>query len=112
LQKNVEKMEAGMEWWIISALTVVVLLLIRIYRIALRENRAITHYALLILLDEKVYRIQRDSLVEYVGASDAKRAIDLGTDVYLAIGRLAARVESPLGVAGLLWQLKVGPKQD
>jgi hypothetical protein len=98
-----------MEWWIIAALTGVVLLLTKLYRISLRENRELTNYALLILLDEKVHEVQRASLAEFVRVSDAKNAKELGTNVYLATSKLAARLSgNMLGVAGLLWKLKNG----
>jgi hypothetical protein len=45
-----------MEWRMIAALIATVLLLIWIYRVALREVRALTNYALLMLVDEKSVR--------------------------------------------------------
>jgi hypothetical protein len=96
-----------MEWWLIAGLAIVVVVLIAIYRLALKENRDMTHYALLILLDEDVYRAQRQVPFEFVRTTDASGASDLGTKVYLATGRLASKLSrNALGVAGLLWKLK------
>jgi hypothetical protein len=55
-----------MEWWIIIGLSVVVLILIAIYRRSLRENRAVVHYALILLLSDDIYKIQRSKLAQYV----------------------------------------------
>ena len=96
-----------MELWIIAALTGVVLLLTKLYRTSLRENRQLTNYALLILLDEKAHEVQRASLADFVRASDAKNAGELGISVRLATQSLAARLyDTMLGVNGLLWKLK------
>ena len=101
-----------MEWWIIAALTGVVLLLTKLYRTSLRENRGLTNCALLILLDEKVHEAQRASLLEFVRASDAKNAGALGISVRIATQSLAARLhDTMLGVNGLLWKLKNNPVQ-
>ena len=97
-----------MEWWIIAALTGVVLLLAKLYWISLREGRHLTNYALLILLDEKVHGAQRASLAEFIRASDAKNASELGINVRLATHSLAARLyHTMLGVNGLLWKLRI-----
>jgi hypothetical protein len=96
-----------MEWWIVAALAGLALLLIQMYRLALREVRALTNYALLMLVDEGVYAAQRASLVAFVRASEAKNAGELGGEAYLATGRLAAKLShTVLGVNGLLWKLK------
>jgi hypothetical protein len=93
--------------WLAVALAIVTLMLIALYRRSLKENRDVTHYALLILLDESVYQSQRKSLREFVQATDANGAPDLGTKVYLATGRLASKLYgNTLGVARLLWKLK------
>jgi hypothetical protein len=105
----VREREGNMEWWIVAALVVVLLLMIRLYRISLRETRALTNYTLLILLDEKVLAAQRESLREFVRASEAKNAGELGGKVYLATGQLAEKLShTVLGTNGLLWELKKG----
>jgi hypothetical protein len=98
-----------MEWWIIAALTGVVLVTAKLYWTSLSENRQLTNYALLILLDEKVHEAQRAGLADFVRASDAKNAGELGINVRLATQSLAARLnDTILGVNGLLWKLKSG----
>ena len=98
-----------MEWWIIGALAVVALVLISVYRIALRENRALTNFLLLILLDPKAHEAHRASLVEFVRATDAKNAGDLSIKTALATQSAAAKLHhTMLGVNGLLWKLKKG----
>jgi hypothetical protein len=97
-----------MEWWIIAALTIVVLLLGVMYRIAAREDRALNNFALLILLDEKFHAVQRASLSDFVRATEAKSAWDLFVPVTLATARLAVKQSqnTQMGVMGLLWKLK------
>ena len=53
---------------------------------------ALTNYVLLVLLDEKVQGVQRASLVEFVHATDAKNAGDLGIKVRLATESLATKL--------------------
>jgi hypothetical protein len=96
-----------MEWWIVGALGVAVVVLISVYRIALRANRALTNLALLILLDPEVHEKQRASLAEFVRTTDAKSASDLGIRAALAMQSLAIKShDRMLGVYELLWQLK------
>jgi hypothetical protein len=102
-----------MELWIIGGLVVALLNMINVYRIALREIRELTNYALLILLDDGVHNVQRASLAEFVGATDAKHAGDLGVKVRVATHSLAAKLyeNTVLGVNGRLWKLKTGLTQ-
>jgi hypothetical protein len=94
-----------MEWWIIAALTIVILVLIAMYCISYRESRALTAYVLLILLDEGVHAAQRAGLVDYVRAIEARNKWDLYVKVGLATHRLAAKHSGP-AVVGLLWGIK------
>lgn len=97
-----------MEWWLIAAMAVVIIFLIAIYRRSLRENRELAHYALLLMLNEEIYRIHRRKLAEFVASSEAKSAVDLGLKVYLATGRMASQIkDGTLLVAGELWNLKL-----
>jgi hypothetical protein len=57
-----------MEWWIIGALVVVVVILIAIYLRSLRESKGLANLVLLILLDQKIH------------ATQSKRLADLGPD--------------------------------
>jgi hypothetical protein len=99
-----------MEWWIVGALIMVVIVLISIYRISLRESRTLTNYALLILLDETVHAAERKGLADLVRAIDAKDAGELGVKVNIATAQLAERLSGTrLGTYGLLWKLKAGP---
>jgi hypothetical protein len=99
-----------MEWWIIGGLTVVLLILIAIYRRSLRENRNLANYVLLILLDQKIHTVQSKGLADLVRTIDAKNAGELGGRVYMATSQLAERLSgNMLGTYGLLWQLKISP---
>jgi hypothetical protein len=99
-----------MSWMVASIiLGVVALLFIHLYRIALRENRALARYALMLLLDDGVCAFQRKGLADLVKSIEAKNAGELGPKVYLATTQLAERLSiNPLGVAGLLWKLREG----
>jgi hypothetical protein len=96
-----------MEWWIVAALAVTLVVMITVYRIAVHENRALTNYVLLILLGPKVHEAQRASPAEFVRATDAMDARDLGSKVRLATQSLAMKLaHTMLGVNGLLLKLK------
>ena len=60
-----------MEWWIVAILAVAVVILISIYRISLREGREVTHYLLMLMLQDDLYRAARINLSNFV-AADAK----------------------------------------
>jgi hypothetical protein len=62
----------------------VALLFVHLYRTALRENRALANYALLILLDDGVCGVQRKGLADVVKSIDAKNAGELGIKVGVA----------------------------
>ena len=96
-----------MQWWIVGALGVTIVILISVYRTALRANRALTNFALLILLDPEVHEKQRASLAEFARTTDASNAGDLGMRAALAMQSFAIKShDRMLGVYGLLWQLK------
>jgi hypothetical protein len=97
-----------MEWWIIGGLVVVLFMMISVYRIALRENRELTNYVLLILLEDGIHKVQSASLAELVRATDAKHAGDLSLKVRIAMQSLAAKLSATTmpGVNGMLWKLK------
>jgi hypothetical protein len=93
--------------WVVGLLAIVAVMFIALYRKSLRENRNITHFALMVLIDPIVYQAQRDSLIEFVRTNAASTASDLGMAAYLATGSLANKMAlNPLAVAGLLWQLR------
>ena len=64
-----------MEWWIVAILAVAVVILISIYRISLREGREVTHYLLMLILQDDLYRAARINLSNLVAAADANNAI-------------------------------------
>ena len=103
-----------MAWWIIAALSVVLILLVKMYRIAVREGRELTNLALLSLLDDYAHAQQRKALVELVTATDAKNAGELGQKVFVAASnKLAAPIAKVwLGTYDLLWKLKTGQLHD
>jgi hypothetical protein len=88
---------------------IMAVLFINLYWKSVRQCNQLTNFALLILLDDGVHTAQRKGLTELVRSIDAKNAVDLGSKINLATGRLAAKLEgTTLGVAGLLWKLKTG----
>jgi hypothetical protein len=78
-----------MEWWIIGALVVVVVILIAIYLRSLRESKGLANLVLLILLDQKIHATQSKGLADLVRGIDAKNAGELGGKVYVATCELA-----------------------
>lgn len=98
-----------MEWWIIGALIIIVLILSSLYRKSLHENRSVVYYELILLLHDGIYRDHRAKLAQYVASTDAKNAYDLGGKVYIATGNMAAQIKNSGALAaGLLWDLKMG----
>jgi hypothetical protein len=99
-----------MAWVIAAVLGGLLLLWHSLYWRALREGRVLRNSALLLLLDEGVYGVQRQGLHDLVRSIDAKNAGDLGAQVNLSLDHLAARLgHTLLGVNGLLWKLKNSP---
>src|SRR5436305_13527591 len=93
--------------WIAGAGAIIAVLFFVLYQKSLKENRNITNFALMVLIDPGVYQAQRSSLIQFVRASSSQTASDLGLAAYLATGNLANKMHlSSLAVAGLLWQLR------
>jgi len=101
----------AMEWWIIGTLIFVYLVLLAgMYLMSARESRALTNYALLILLGEDIHATQRASLIELIRATDAKDASQLGRKTRTAITKLAMRLsDTVLRMNQLAWKLKTDP---
>jgi hypothetical protein len=98
-----------MEWGIIAILAIAIVILISIYRISLREGREVTHYLLMLILQDDVYRAARINLSDFVASADANNAGQLSTQVFVATGKSAAFMEKhSLLVQQLLWQMKIG----
>ena len=101
----------AMEWWIIGTLIFVYLVLLAcMYLMSARESRALTNYALLILLGEDTHATQRASLIELIRATDAKDASQLGRKTRTAITKVAMRLsDTALIMNQLAWKLKTDP---
>jgi hypothetical protein len=98
-----------MEWWIIAILAIAVVVLTSIYRISLREGREVTHYLLMLILQDDLYRAARINLSNFVASADVKNPGQLSTQVFMAAGKSAANMEKhALLVQQLLWQMKTG----
>ena len=98
-----------MSWMLVASLILgaVALLFVHLYRTALRENRALVNYALLILLDDGVCGVQRKGLADLVKSIDTKNAGELGIKVGVATTQLAERLSlNTLFIGGLLWKLR------
>jgi len=101
----------AMEWWIIGTLIFVYLVLLAcMYLMSARESRALTNYALLILLGEDTHATQRASLIELIRATDAEDASKLGRKARTAITKVAMRLsDTVLRMNQLAWNLKTDP---
>ena len=96
-------------WIIIAGLAIVVVTLVSVYRISVREGRELTHYLLMLILQDDIYRAARINLSNYVASSDAKNAAQLSSEVFMVAGKSAANMEKySLLVSQLLWQMKEG----
>ena len=99
-----------MAWVIVAVLGGLLILWHALYWRALTEGRVLRNYALLLLLNEDVYAVQRKGLHDLVRSLAAKNAGDLGAQVHLSLDHLAARLgDALLGVNGMLWKLKNSP---
>ena len=102
--QGTETMEA---WIIVTILLLYPAILAALYFILAREIRAITNYAVLVLLDEDVHSTQRSSLMELICAAEAKDAVQLGGKARTAITKVAMRLLSTkLDVNRVAWSLK------
>jgi len=99
-----------MEWWIIAALAVVLFLLANMHRISARENRELTNFALLALLDENARASQRAALIALVQATEANDAGELGGKISTSTSRLARPLANTWPRTNdLLWNSKICP---
>jgi phosphodiesterase/alkaline phosphatase D-like protein len=97
-----------MAWVVAAALAGIVALLIVLYRRALNEVTRVNALLILVLLEDDVYKAQRNGLIDFITNTSAKNALDLSTKVHASLRELAARLErsSVLGAHGHLWKLK------
>jgi hypothetical protein len=97
-----------MEAWIIAAIfSLYPVILAGMYFILAREIRAITNYAVLVLLDEGVHSTQRSSLIELICATEADDAVQLGEKARTVITKVAMRLlRTKLDVNRVAWSLK------
>lgn len=101
-----------MGWWIAGILGVLLALLYSLYWRALSEARQLVNLLVLVLLDEEVRNAQQAGLMNFIAASNAKNAGELGSAVNLAMINLAAKMKgNTLGVAGILWKAKTAEKR-
>lgn len=67
---------------------------------------------MILLLHDGIRQDHRTKLAQYVAATDAKNAFDLGLKVYIAIGNMAPQIKDSIALAaGLVWDLKQGTKR-
>jgi hypothetical protein len=97
-----------MEWGIIGILGVFVLLLIKIYRVALKENRDLANLTMLLALEEELYVTHKNALIKFAASAQAKNAAELATKAYMAIGKVASEQNAALLVMGALWKIRTG----
>ena len=94
-------------WIILTILFVNPVLLAGMYFILAREIRALTSYALLVLLNEDVHATQRASLMELIRTAEAKDAVQLGGKARTAITKVAIRLlNTKLDMNRFAWNLK------
>ena len=75
-------------------------------------TRALAYYAVILLLHHGLRQDHRAKLAQYVAATDAKNAYDLGSKVYIAIGNMALHIKDSIALAaGLVWDLKQGTRR-
>lgn len=82
------------------------------YKRSLDDANGLTALLTLVLLDESVYKAQRNALIEFAKQSSAKNAHELALQTHTAMCELAAKMwkngKVPLGAPGFLWKAKQG----
>lgn len=103
-------MEQTLEWVIAGALIGVLLLMSALHYASRHKNRELINYALLLLLEDKIYAVQRAGLAKFVSDSAVRNAQELKTIVYRETTELAKRLsangDSSTAIGVLLWELK------
>jgi hypothetical protein len=82
-----------------------------LYKRALDEGVGLTSLLVMVLLDDKVYKAQRNGLIDFVQKASAKDAHELSLKVHTALCELAgqaAKSNIVLGAPGYLWKAKQG----
>ena len=81
-----------------------------LYKRSLDDANGLTTLLAMVLLDESVYKAQRNALIEFAKQSPAKNAHELALQTHTAMCELAARMwkdgKVPLGMPGFLWKAK------
>ncbi len=83
-----------------------------LYKRALDDSNGLTTLLTMVLLDDSVYKAQRNALIEFAKQSPAKDAHELALHTHTAMCELAAKLwkagKVPLGMPGFLWKAKQG----
>ena len=97
-----------MIWFLVAALGLLVILLIALYRRALRDAQHMFSLLILVLLEDSVHNTRKADLVNFVGGSKAANASQLSSEVYRSLSDVANRLASTsvLGAHAGLWRLK------
>lgn len=100
-------------WVLVAALGAALLLMVALYRRFVRELNHLTTFALIVLLDESVYRTQRDGLTQFIASTTARDATELSTKVRASMTQLADRLADKITLAchAAIWNLRQRPQQ-
>jgi hypothetical protein len=83
-----------------------------LYKRSMDEAAGLSALLTLVLLDDEVYKAQRNALIEFTKATPAKDAAELGLAVHSAWCERAHALwkggSVPLGVPGFLWKARQG----
>jgi hypothetical protein len=82
------------------------------YKRSMDEAAGLTTLLTMVLLDEGVYKAQRNALIQFAQAAKVKNAGELGLATHQALCDMAYKMWKegtvPLGVSGFLWQAREG----
>lgn len=81
-----------------------------LYRISLREARALSEYAQHLLLHPESYEDQRRKFVEYLGSTRGKKSTARGVEAAAALARIANNMRGQLLLSNIASRNAVAPK--
>ena len=83
-----------------------------LYKRSLTDANGLSALLTMVLLDESVYKAQRNAMIEFAKITPAKDAYDLAAITHNALCEMSAKLwkdgHSPVLAAGSLWKAKQG----
>ncbi|HUK61239.1 MAG TPA: hypothetical protein VLV50_18560 [Stellaceae bacterium] len=95
-------------WVLAATLAAFLLLMVALYRRNLSDFNHLLTFMLFVLMNEDVYRAQREGLLRLITTTSAANAMDLNIKVRRSATQLANKLSSDIGLAchAAIWEIR------